>query len=83
MKYRVQGWGDTKTAGYSSFSVCPDGTPSDRLSIDTQTAVFPVNYDRAREEQARMLANKVCAFLNELEEKKTQLLELMTIGGQG
>lgn len=52
--------------------------------IQKAVAEFPVHPsgDPEREERARMLAHKVCAFLNELEEKKAQITELMNIAGQ-
>lgn len=79
MKYVVQGWGDNRRPGYASFTVQPSLAGNDQARA---AALFPVNYDPEREERARMLANKVCAFLNELEEKKAQIAELMNIAGQ-
>jgi hypothetical protein len=79
VNYVVQGWGDNKRAGFSSFTVQPSLAGND---FSRRVALFQVNYDPEREERARMLAHKVCAFLNELEEKKAQITELMNIAGQ-
>lgn len=80
MKYRVAAWGGVPGAA-RCVTVLPDMLKSVRMNEADQVAIFPYNGDHAKEEQARMLATKVCAFLNELEEKKAQLLELMTIAG--
>lgn len=85
MKYFVQGWGHGG-AGTTSFTVGSD--PKGHQGFDTYSphvvAQFPVHPrgDVERRERALMLANKVRDFLNELEEKKAQVAELMNIAGQ-
>lgn len=82
MKYKVQAWGNPKRAGVNRITVTPEQINAEQLDEEQQLAIFPVGYSMMKEEQARMLATKVCAFLNELEEKKAQIAELMNIAGQ-
>lgn len=84
MKYEVTPW--TREGKRTAYTVGPP-SPNKVMRADvlhTFVAEFPVNPpgDLEREERARMLAHKVCAFLNELEEKKAQITELMNIAGQ-
>lgn len=84
MKYEVTSWGGERQPKLS-ITVGPNAPDGDKTSQHEHSfvATFPVvpPNDPERAERARMLATKVCAFLNELEEKKAQLLELMTIAG--
>lgn len=84
MKYGVTSWGGNKLPKLI-FTVGPNVPNNSKMSEQEHSfvATFPVlpPNDPERAERARMLATKVCAFLNELEEKKAQLLELMTIAG--
>lgn len=81
MKYKVGTWGPANKPGLAWVSVLPAHLDPPHLDNSEQICLFPVGHDPVREEQARMLAKKVCAFLNELEEKKAQIVELMTIAG--
>ena len=84
MKYEVTSWGGARQPTLS-ITVGPPVPDGSRMSEQAHSfvATFPVTppNDVERGNRARMLATKVCAFLNELEEKKAQLLELMTIAG--
>lgn len=84
MKFFVQGWNDGEHT--KSFTVGADPTKHDHFStyqlyVVAQFFIVPPG-DPEREQRALMLANKVRNFLNELEEKKTQIAELMNIAGQ-
>lgn len=84
MKYEVTHWTrEGKRTAYTVGPPTPNGTQYPDY-IQKAVAEFPVHPsgDPEREERARMLAHKVCAFLNELEEKKAQITELMNIAGQ-
>lgn len=85
MKYAVTSWGGNNQPT-PILTVGPPVPNGSRMLEQAHSfvATFPVTppNDAERAERARMLATKVCAFLNEMEEKKAQLIELMTIGGQ-
>ncbi len=82
MKYDVSHW--MRGGKVTSYSV---GPPLPRTGIPltdvqhTFVATFPVHPpdDAERTERAYMLAKKLCDFLNEFEEKKQQVADLMKI----
>ncbi len=81
MKYKVAHWGDSNTNGVNNITILPATLSPKSLDMFQQTVVFPCAYDEAKTEQAIMLATKLCAFMNELEEKKRMVVELMDIAG--